>query len=313
MVVTTQSQKSPAVGQELPKSTKGSSKHKLVNVDDMTESCASELLLPLATNIMEKGKLAMAKMEEAYAIASPKVEPVVKFVSEQHAKHPEVVRLVVSFVALLYGGCFFKLAVLYATFNLAGTQQFFKDVMAAYKGTGANVMEKALDTLRKSDPTDFMKLGGRAAWQFCAYAAVLNSGIATAAVLAIFVEEKGAFLRPLMIAKVKPMVDTEEMQRWVPFAVTVASKKVLFLLAWLTPRSVASLLFAYEGGLAIAGYVSQHLNEEPLTEMTTKIIAGGLALTGTLYQYIYGFAIDGIIANLVYWLFYPVFLVESLF
>merc|ERR1719334_606316 len=130
---------------------------------NLAESCASEFLLPMASNIVEKGKLVMAKMDEAYAIARPKVEPVYKFVSEQHAKHPEVVRLVVSFVALLYGGCFFKLAVLYATFNLAGTQQFFMDVMAAYKGTGANVLEKTLDTLRKSDPADFMKLGGKAA------------------------------------------------------------------------------------------------------------------------------------------------------
>merc|ERR1719204_1336413 len=66
----------------------------------------------------------MNVLDEAFAVAKPQVEPMLKFIQDQHNQHPEVIRLVVASVAVLYGGCFFKLAVPYATWTLVDTQAF---------------------------------------------------------------------------------------------------------------------------------------------------------------------------------------------
>lgn len=304
MVVQTQS--SPSVGQDSAPPTK----HKLIGLDadDLKKSLGS--LAPIATTVVEKTKVALKKAEEVYEIAKPTLEPMVQLIAQKHQQNPEVVKLVVAFVAIVYGGCFFNLAVLYATWKLAGTQGFVNEVQEAYNGTGSNVVERVLDTLRKSNPENVQKLMKNACFQFAIFSGVLFNGWATAAVLAIFVEEQASYLRPLIITKLKPMASTDEMQRWIPFGVSLACKTLLTLVGLFSPRFLAAFLFSYEGGLVVASYVSQF---EKTSEMTVKLISLGLAGVGSLYQAYYGFVAEGIVASVVYTLFFPIYMLEGFF
>jgi len=284
-----------------PGSTKATPK-KLIHLTDMP------------SQIAEKSKMAMNVLDEAFAVAKPQVEPMLKFIQDQHNQHPEVIRLVVASVAVLYGGCFFKLAVLYATWTLVDTQAFVDEVKQLMgRASGDDPKERALDLLKKSDPADFANLLARASTQFCTYFAVLYSSLGTSVALSVYIEDRGSFLRPLIITKLKPMVTTDEMQRWIPFAVQMGSTAFLTAAGLLYPRTLAALMLSYEGGLAVAGYVSEIPTVQPMSEVTIKILGGAMALLGTAWQWLSGFVIDSILGNIIFTFFYPVFVVEALF
>jgi len=293
-----QTQNAPTVDQERTDS-KQKQKHKLINLEDFSEASALGLLAPIADQVVQKTQVAMKAAEEAYSVAKPTVDPMISFVREQHIKHPEVIKIVVACVGLLYGGCFFHCAVLFATWKLADTQKFTDEMFAAFTGTGGDLLEKAVDTLRKSDPAEMMKLLKSFCMQFCIYSAVLYNNWATAAVLAIYIEEQASFLRPLIITKLKPYVETDEMQRWIPMGVNVGTKAALTLIGMACPQFLAALLLSYEGGLVVATQVAaldipavglDAGKFEEMSELTQKSIGVALACAASIWQWFYGFA-----------------------
>jgi len=251
----------------------------------------------------------------------PKVRPVVQFAKEKHSQYPSAITLTVAIIALFYGGCFPRLVLFYAAYQVAGTKSVLKKVYEFYREAQEKIPsevqatgEKIAVFFKTTHTQKFIEIVSDICKQFCMIYTTLYCGVAgTLAMGVVLGNELGMTMRRPIVGQLKTVIKTEGGRKWVPFlSGTMLSVTCAFVVN-LMPSFAASMIAACPASFVICTHAIPHLPANEMTSNQTRFLSLLVAFCAVVYQMFCYYAFSGgIFSTVIQICVYPVILCERL-
>lgn len=230
----------------------------------------------------------------------PTVRPVVEFAKEKHTQYPAAPVLALALFSLIYGGCFPKIVLLYAAYQVSGASRFLESVSAFYTQSMKNVpseatafKDKAAIFFRSTDTQQFVKIVNSFGTQFCIFVAIMNNALARNITLGILLgNDFGAIMSGKIKEQVKTFLKTEGSRKWAPALTGAIMSTACTIVAYVSPSFACAMIAAVPAAGAIIDNLLPYMPSE-LSESQKRTMSFLVALVAVIYQKLTSFAISG--------------------
>lgn len=245
-------------------------------------------------------------------VVEPYARPVIAKAQQYHEEYPQLLPATLSLIALIFGGSFPNMALLFTAWQVAGTQAVVNDVkrhiwdkLNADRSLQGNISA----ILEKNQPKHIEELLARLGIQVCVFFAARNSHLVRIAVLGCYLAQLAEpQLAPRTTAQLKALglFTTEDgIKTWIPYTAQWVIRGGSFIFTLFFPALATTLVVGFEGGARIA---KQLTADEMFNSFQTQTMAWLLAIAMSLCQWMLSYRMTW----KFYYLFFPLLYVESL-